>query len=165
MRVALVDPLAYTPPYDDALAAALARRGHAVTLLTSPFLYGDAPEPAGYEREELFLPVSSRLFARVPRARVRRAVKALEYGPGFGMLLNRLKRLEPDVVHVQWLPRPELDERWIRRLRQPSVLTTTFCRAGRRRSRSGRGSSASSTGSSSIRNVRSRGSTRSVSRT
>jgi glycosyltransferase involved in cell wall biosynthesis len=123
MRVALVDPLAYTPPYDDALAAALARRGHDVTLLTSPFLYGDAPEPAGYEREELFLPVSSRLFARVPRARVRRAVKALEYGPGFGMLLNRLKRLEPDVVHVQWLPRPELDERWVRRLRQPSVLT------------------------------------------
>jgi glycosyltransferase involved in cell wall biosynthesis len=123
MRVALVDPLAYTPPYDHELAAALARRGHEVTLLTSPFLYGDAPEPAGYEREELFLPVSSRLFARVPRARVRRAVKALEYGPGFGMLLNRLKRLEPDVVHVQWLPRPELDERWVRRLRQPSVLT------------------------------------------
>jgi glycosyltransferase involved in cell wall biosynthesis len=123
MRVALVDPLAYTPPYDHELAAALARRGHEVTLLTSPFLHGDAPSPAGYAREELFLPLSSRLLARSPRSRLRRAVKALEYGPGFGMLLNRLKRLDPDVVHVQWLPRPELDERWVGRLGRPSVLT------------------------------------------
>jgi hypothetical protein len=80
MRVALVDPLAYTPPYDHELAAALARRGHEVTLLTSPFLHGDAPAPDGYAREELFLPLSSRLLARSPRSRLRRAVKALEYG-------------------------------------------------------------------------------------
>jgi glycosyltransferase involved in cell wall biosynthesis len=26
-------------------------------------------------------------------------------------------------VHVQWLPRPELDRRWVRRLRAPSVFT------------------------------------------
>ena len=37
MRIALVDPLAYTPPYDHALANALAEEGHAVTLLTSRF--------------------------------------------------------------------------------------------------------------------------------
>src|SRR5919198_1347522 len=69
MRVALVDPIAYTPPYDDALAAALAARGHDVTLLTGPFLHGEVPAPRGYAREELFLPLSGRLFRNAPRSR------------------------------------------------------------------------------------------------
>jgi glycosyltransferase involved in cell wall biosynthesis len=123
MRVALVDPLAYTPPYDHGLAAALAARGHEVTLLTAPFLHGDAPAPLGYRREEIFTPFSSRIRRLSARSPVRQAMKGLEYGPSMGMLLNRLNRLEPDVVHVQWLPRPELDRRWVRRLRQPGVLT------------------------------------------
>ena len=122
MRVALVDPLAYTPPYDHSLAAALAERGHAVTLLASHFPHGEAPAPVGYEREELFAPVSTRLFRR---SRVRLAVKGLEYAPSIARLTRRIDRLDPDVVHVQWLPRPELDLRWLRRIatERPVVLT------------------------------------------
>jgi len=122
MRIALVDPLAYTPPYDHALASALAERGHAVTLLTSRFPHGRAPQPSGYEREELFAPVSTRLFRRSP---LRLAAKGLEYAPSVARLTRRIERLDPDVVHVQWLPRPELDLRWLRRLAddRPVVLT------------------------------------------
>ena len=69
MRIALVDPLAYTPPYDHSLASALGARGHDVALLTGPFLHGDVPEPDEYRREEVFLPLSARLFARSPRSR------------------------------------------------------------------------------------------------
>ncbi len=123
MRIALVDPLSYTPPYDHALAAGLARRGHEVMLLAAPFLHGEAPRPQEYEREEIFMPLSSRALRRSPRSVLRRPLRALEYGPSFGILLNRLKALGPDVVHVQWLPRPELDRRWVRRLRRPAVLT------------------------------------------
>jgi len=123
MRIAIVDPLSYTPPYDDGLAAALARRGHDVTLLAGPFLHGAVPEPVGYVREEVFLPVSGRLFRPMPRARLRLLLKGVEYLPSARRLLSRINRLEPDVVHVQWLPRPELDRRWVRRLRTPSVLT------------------------------------------
>ena len=48
MRVDLVDPPAYSPPYDDALALALASRGAEVRLVTSEFAYGDvaATDPA-----------------------------------------------------------------------------------------------------------------------
>jgi glycosyltransferase involved in cell wall biosynthesis len=123
MRIALVDPLSYTPPYDDGLAAALARRGHEVTLLAGPFLHGVVPEPAGYVREEVFLPVSGRLFRPAPRSRLRLLLKGVEYLPSAGRLLSRLSALAPDVVHVQWLPRPELDRRWVRRLAAPSVFT------------------------------------------
>ena len=54
MRVQLVDPSAFTPPYDRALSAALAQRGAEVELLTSRFLYGPVPEPDGYRVRECF---------------------------------------------------------------------------------------------------------------
>jgi glycosyltransferase involved in cell wall biosynthesis len=114
VRVALIDAGAYTPPYDDRLAAALAARGHDVTLLTAPFRFGDAPEPVGYRREELFFPLSSRLFRRNPRSRARVPLKGLEYVPSFRRARRRLDQLAPDVVHVQWLVRPDADLRWLR---------------------------------------------------
>src|SRR5207302_1728339 len=54
MRVHVVDPSAYTPPYDHALCSALARRGAAVELITSDFAYGETPTPNGYRVRELF---------------------------------------------------------------------------------------------------------------
>ena len=45
MRVVVADPPAFTPPYDHALAAALARAGADVELVTSRFRFGDAPSP------------------------------------------------------------------------------------------------------------------------
>ena len=50
MRVVLADPPAYTPPYDHALAAALARAGAEVELVTSRFRFGAVPAPDGYAR-------------------------------------------------------------------------------------------------------------------
>jgi glycosyltransferase involved in cell wall biosynthesis len=135
MRVALVDPLSYTPPYDDGLAHALAGRGHEVTLLAGPFLHGSVPEPVGYTREEIFLPVTGRLFRPLPRSRLRLLLKGVEYLPSASRLVNRLEALEPDVVHVQWLPRPELDRRWLRRLPAPSVLTAHDVMPRRERAR------------------------------
>jgi glycosyltransferase involved in cell wall biosynthesis len=123
MRIALLDPPSFTVPYDHALASALARRGHAVTLLTAPFTHGDVPEPEGYRREEIFLPVSSRLVRRSPRSRGRLVLKGLEYLPSAARLLRRVHALDPDVAHVQWLAIPRYDLHWLRRLRAPVVLT------------------------------------------
>ena len=125
MRVAIVDPASATPPYDHSLAAALARRGHSVDLLTSPFPFGPVPAPDGYRRDELFLPVSGRILARNPRSRARFVVKGVEYLPSVRRLLRCLHELEPDVVHVQWLALPRLDVRWLRRVAAgpPTVYT------------------------------------------
>jgi glycosyltransferase involved in cell wall biosynthesis len=123
VRIALLDPPSFTAPYDHALASALARRGHEVTLLTSPFAHGDVPEPDGYTREEIFLPWSSRLLRRSPRTRARVVLKGLEYGPSAVRLLRRVRSLQTDVVHVQWLGIPRYDVHWLRRIDLPLVLT------------------------------------------
>jgi hypothetical protein len=52
MRVTVVDPPAYTPPYDHALCAALAKQGLEVELATSRFRYGVVPTPESYQRNE-----------------------------------------------------------------------------------------------------------------
>jgi hypothetical protein len=54
VRVHLVDPAAFTPPYDRALAAALARAGADVELWTSAFGYGDVPDAPGVRVRDAF---------------------------------------------------------------------------------------------------------------
>jgi glycosyltransferase involved in cell wall biosynthesis len=115
MRILLADPPAFTPQYDHELASALSRAGNDVELVTSPFRFGDTPEPDGYKRTELFYPVSSRLFKR---SRLRLPLKLAEHPVG----LARLARRRADVAHVQWLAAPEVDERLLR-LRAPAVFT------------------------------------------
>ena len=114
MRVVLADPPAFTPPYDHELASALARAGADVTLVTSPFRFGEMPAANGYRRRELFYPVSSRLFGR---SRLRVPFKVAEHPVG----LARLRAMPADVLHVQWLV-PELDARFLRPS-VPSVFT------------------------------------------
>ena len=115
MRVVLADPPAFTPPYDHALASALARAGAEVELVTSPFRFGEVPAPDGYRRSEIFYPVSSRVFRR---SRLRIPIKLLEHPVG----LTRLRRRKADVVHLQWLAAPELDARLLR-VDAPLVFT------------------------------------------
>jgi glycosyltransferase involved in cell wall biosynthesis len=123
--VVVLDPPSWTLPYDHALSASLARRGHRVYLLASPFTHGPSPEPAGYVREDVYLPLSSRLLAGRGRTRAGAVLKGLEYVPSAFRARRRVQALAPDVVHVQWLGIPRLDLHWLRRLARayPTVLT------------------------------------------
>src|SRR3954463_10672342 len=110
MRVHLVDPAAYTPPYDRALASAPARAGAETELWTSAFRYGDVPpvDPAVRVVEAFYRRGGGR-FARVAAhvpdmLRYRRAARAA------------------DVVHFQWLSIQALDARLLPRV-HPRVLT------------------------------------------
>ena len=115
MRVVVADPPAFTPPYDHALATALAREGAEVELLTSRFRFGEPPAADGYARREVFYPLSGRLFRR---SKLRLPLKVLEHPLG----MARLATARADVVHMQWLGLPEADA-WLLRSRAPLVLT------------------------------------------
>jgi len=119
MKVQLVDPSAFTPPYDRALAAALARAGAEVELLTSPFLYGSVPPADGYRVEERFY---RRSAARGLDARARVPFKALEHVPD---MLRFRRAASADVVHYQWLTVPPLDVHLLPKLR-PRAMTAHY---------------------------------------
>lgn len=104
MRVRLVDPPAYTPPYDHSLAAALARAGAHVELSTSRPTY-DAPVADGFAVREDFY---RRAMARDRSTNARRALRLAEHLPG--MLRHRhAGGRGVDVVHYQWLTLEALD--------------------------------------------------------
>ncbi|HZU61711.1 MAG TPA: glycosyltransferase, partial [Solirubrobacteraceae bacterium] len=115
MRVDIVDPSAYTPPYDHSLCSALAGLGAQVRLVTTRFPYGPVPPAEGYVRTEPFYP----LAAGLPGSRLRRATKLLQHGPD--MLRYRQMSRESQVVHFQWLPVPWLDRFLLPH--RPTVLT------------------------------------------
>jgi glycosyltransferase involved in cell wall biosynthesis len=116
VKVHVVDPSAYTPPYDHALCAALGARGLDVTLYTSHFAYAEPPAPDGYARRELFYGLARGVAA----SSLRRAVKGAEHIPG--MLRYRAASQAADVVHFQWLTLPQIDGLLLPRGR-PLVLT------------------------------------------
>jgi glycosyltransferase involved in cell wall biosynthesis len=121
MRVHVVDPSAYTPPYDHALCSALAAAGADVELYTSRFAYGTVPEARGYRRIELFYGASNLLPGSAATAqRARRALKLTEHVPD--MLRYKRAARAADVVHFQWLTVQQLDGRLLPRGR-PLVLT------------------------------------------
>jgi glycosyltransferase involved in cell wall biosynthesis len=119
MKVQLIDPSAFTPPYDRALAAALGARGAEVELLTSRFLYGPVPEPDGYRVRECFYRRSTERGLEAPG---RRLLKAAEH---LGDMRHLRRELSADIVHYQWLTMPTLDAHLVP-AKRPRVLTAHY---------------------------------------
>lgn len=127
MRVKLIDPSAFTPPYDRALAGALAAQGADVELITSRFTYGPVPDADGYR-------VSLDFYRRATReggesTGRRRLAKLAEHIPDMLSLRSRIDREppgpDPVVTHYQWLTLPPIDRHLISR-RRPRVLTAHY---------------------------------------
>ena len=120
MRVQLVDPSAFTPPYDRALAGALARAGAEVELVTTKFLYGEVPPADGFAVEERFY---RRSAERGLAARGRLGFKLAEHIGD----MRRFRRApnDADLVHYQWLTLPGLDSRLLPPTR-PRVMTAHY---------------------------------------
>lgn len=116
LRVDVIDPSAYTPPYDHALCSALARAGVDVELVTSRFAYGSVPEPDGYRVRHAFY----RAAVGSPGSRARRISKLAQHP--VDMLAYRRAARAVDVVHFQWLTVEAVDATLLPRGR-PLVLT------------------------------------------
>ncbi|MCW2954185.1 MAG: glycosyl transferase group 1 [Conexibacter sp.] len=119
LRVQMVDPSAFTPPYDHALSAALARAGADVELVTSRFAYGQVPRDDGYVVSEAFY----RIAPGAAGSRLRMAAKLAQHVPD--MLRLRRHAAAADVVHFQWLTVQPLDVHLLppRAAGRPLVLT------------------------------------------
>ncbi len=122
LRVALVDPGDFTPPYDEALARGLRQIGCRVRL------WGMAGRPAADpdldKGGHFYRPLAGPLGRLLPRA-AHPLVKGLVHPFDLARLRSRLERDGVDIVHLQWVPLPLLDLRWIVRLRRrvPVLLT------------------------------------------
>ena len=112
MRVSVIDPAAYTPPYDRALCAALAQAGAQVELVTAPFPHGEVPPARGYTVREDF-------YRFAPKGRGRRWARLLMHIPD----MLRASRTHADVVHFQWLAVQPLDQHLLRAYSRPRVIT------------------------------------------
>jgi glycosyltransferase involved in cell wall biosynthesis len=117
VRVQVVDPSAYTPPYDRALSGALARAGADVELVTSRFAYGDVPPADGYRVSELFYRRAGR-YGAADRGRF--PTKLAEHVPD--MLRYRRHARAADVVHWQWLTVQPVDA-YLLPPKRPRLLT------------------------------------------
>jgi len=118
MRVHVVDPPSYTPPYDHALCGAMAEAGAQVDLFTSRFGYGPVPPAAGYTRHE---DAFYRHAPGAPGSGVRRASRLAQHAPDMRRYARRAQR-EAGVVHLQWLTLPQVDAALLPR-GVPLVLT------------------------------------------
>lgn len=117
MRVDVIDPSAYTPPYDHALCGALGATGVDVRLLTSRFAYGPAPAPEHYRRLEIFYRRAHAGPAEGRRGRLSVALKLAEHVPG--MLRCRALATQADIAHYQWLALQQLDAHLLPRRNGP----------------------------------------------
>ncbi|HBO43923.1 MAG TPA: group 1 glycosyl transferase [Planctomycetaceae bacterium] len=132
--VVMLDPSAFTVPYDDHLCRALVDGGARVSLWTRPvrrldyFRRGASGSNAlgiPYETVEHFYRISERMPLVGSWPAAKRGAKACEHVWNMASLCRRLRRERPDVIHFQWTVVPAIDVRFLKRLRQmaPCVLT------------------------------------------
>lgn len=123
MKIAIIDPWNFTPPYNKELCDGLVSTGHDVTLIGQDQGDGESypdGEPSGYATLGLF----STPARWMPRSLMLMA-KGVRHVQGLLKSLLALRRLGPDVIHVQWLPLPLIDALFIPLFRRiaPVVLT------------------------------------------
>jgi glycosyltransferase involved in cell wall biosynthesis len=122
MKVLIVDPSLFALPYDAAFCDALAGAGVEVVLVGRPPREHETIAASRF----VFLPLFYRHSERHRGAAIGKLLKGLEHARGLAALDTLVRRERPDVVHLQWLVLPLLDNPAYARLarRAPLVLTT-----------------------------------------
>jgi len=130
-HIAILDPSAFTVPYDDHLCRALDAAGVRVSLWMRParrvdyFVGGGNGHPRAYETVEHFYRMTERSDWLAGRPRLKGGLKAGEHVWNMVGLCRRLRRWRPQAIHFQWSVLPAVDRRFLNRLRRvaPCLLT------------------------------------------
>ena len=134
LRVAMLDPSAFTIPYDDHLCRSLGAAGSRVTLFTRPARRWDdgSRRPSAtndarplFDIVEHFYRLTERLPVASSLSLLRNGLKAAEHAWNMAALDRVLRRIKPDIVHFQWTVVPAIDIHCLRRMRTtaPCILT------------------------------------------
>jgi glycosyltransferase involved in cell wall biosynthesis len=124
MKVALIDPSLFTPPYDRALMEGLRRAGNIVRLYTR---YRARTEPPETDADVVqhFYPFLARQSPLGLPPLAQRVLKAVSHGPAMRRLIARLREWDPEIIHFQWLPLPLLDHIFLEAFRRIAPLVVT----------------------------------------
>jgi glycosyltransferase involved in cell wall biosynthesis len=109
LKVWLIDPSLYTPPYDSALAEALIDAGLSVRLFGRPRRASDAGVSHRVELVEHFYRASERQHRGGPTPLHLRLTKGVEHIGDALRLASRARSEQPDIVHWQWPSVPLVD--------------------------------------------------------
>lgn len=132
-HIAILDPSAFTIPYDDHLCRGLAEAGCEVTFFTRPVRQADyfrrteESESTGssYQTCEHFYRTTERLPWISASSLRRKGLKVIEHTWNMATVCRKLRRLQPDVIHFQWTVVPAIDCHFLKRLQTiaPCLLT------------------------------------------
>jgi glycosyltransferase involved in cell wall biosynthesis len=125
MKVVLVDPSFFGLLYDLQLSEALAAAGAEVTLVGRKLRAHEEFHGQGFTFSPLFYRLSESLGRHAGVSGALRAFKGVEHATGLLRLERLVRQSRPDVVHLQWLTLPFLDDLALARLARqvPLVLT------------------------------------------
>lgn len=121
----MLDPSAFTPPYDHHLCAGLAAVGCDLTLLTTGADYVLWDGETAYDRVEYFYGYTNGIYAERDSLPGRTAVKGVEHVLDMARVVREIRSIDPDVIHFQWLPLPIVDQLYLRALARVAPLLFT----------------------------------------
>lgn len=124
MKIALVDPSLFTLPYDQELVGGLQDAGHQVWLYGKSPSGGEAQSTPAFLRPLFYGGLASGIWDKLPKS-LFRVAKGISHIAGMQRFCAEMERLQPDVIHFQWLPLPVVDSWFLNRLRRVAPLVIT----------------------------------------
>ncbi len=109
LSVVILDPSHFTFPYDHHLAQALARRGHSVHFIGRAFRINEERPHSLYNHYPHFYLISERLQSILGKNLFVTIVKGCEHVVNLVQVVVRIKKMQSDIVHMQWSPFPLVD--------------------------------------------------------
>jgi len=125
VRPLLLDPSLFTLPFDVHFARALAEEGAEPVLVGRPLRHYEHLDREPFAHEALFYRLSEGGNRNWRSSPAHRALKGAEHLLGYLRLARYIRTHDIDVVHVQWLLLPLIDQLFLRRLRRHARLFLT----------------------------------------
>jgi len=122
MKIAVIDPSGFTPPYDDQLCNALGSLDNEVKLFTRKLRKNDCFNQKHYSIDEHFY----RLSESLSKSNIlTKYIKGFEHILNVFTLSSKLKEFAPDIIHFQWCSIPAIDSIYLSSYKKtaPIILT------------------------------------------